>query len=196
MSRTGDNCEMMYEDDRRPIGSNAMSNNTAGRNWRFTMQKIQSKKGTFRMVKYNDGSYVIRTGRSGHITNPAYIKDAFGLSVPRECAVWMHVIDALKECVQSGTGRITVKGLIVNDESRTMATYDNGVLTVALDDRKNLIPFKNAHIAGTGLTEIKVSKRVTIETDGSGKGYMCFYKAHSRPDSKPAVKMFWVADLE
>lgn len=148
------------------------------------------------MQKFPDGSYIIETGRKGHRTNPAYVKDAYGLSVPRECAVWMHVIDALKECVENGTGRITVKGLIVNNEARTIATYDNGVLTVALDDRKNIIPFKNSYLAGHGLTEIRVSKRVTIETDGSGKGYMCFYKAHSRPDSKPAVKIFWVADLE
>lgn len=148
------------------------------------------------MTKYPDGSYVIKTGRKGMRTNPAYIKDASGLSIPRENAVWLHVIDALRGCVENGTGRITVKGLIVNDESRTLATYDNGVLTVALDDRKNLIPFKNAHIAGTQLTEIHVSRRVTIETDGSGKGYVCFYKAHSRPDSKPAVKIFWVADIE
>lgn len=160
------------------------------------MQIIQSKKGTFKMQKFEDGSYVIETGRRGKRTNPAYVKDAFGLSVPRECVTWIHVIDALKECVQSGTGRITIKGLIVNDESRTLATYDNGVLTVAMDDRKNLIPFKNAHKAGIPLSEIRVSKRVTIETDGTGKGYVCFYKAHSRPDSKPAVKIFWVADIE
>ena len=146
------------------------------------------------MTKYSDGSYVIKTGKKGRVTNPAYVKDSYGLSVPRECVVWMHVIDCLKECVENGTGRITIKGLVVNNESRTLATYDNGILTVAFDDRKNLIPFKNAHIAGIGLTEIKVSKRVTIETDGTGKGYMCFYKAHSRPDSKPAIKIFWVAD--
>ena len=160
------------------------------------MQITENQTGKFRMLRFDDGSYVIETGKKGRRTNPAYVKDAYGLSIPRECIVWMHVIDCLKECVESGTGRITIKGLIVNGESRTLATYDNGVLTVAIDDRKNLIPFKNAHISGVGLTEIKVSKRVTIETDGSGKGYVCFYKAHSRPDSKPAVKIFWVADLE
>lgn len=160
------------------------------------MAIIQNQKGTFKMKKFEDGSYIIRTGKVGRVTNPAYIKDAYGLSVPRECVVWLHVADALRGCVQSGTGRITLKGLIVNDEARTLATYDYGVLTVAMDDRKNIVAFKNAHKAGLKLTEIKVSRRVTIETDGSGKGYMCFYKAHSRPDSKPAVKIFWVADLE
>ena len=159
------------------------------------MQLVQSKKGSFRMRKFNDGSYVIETGKKGHRTNPAYLKDMHGLSVPRECAVWLHVADALKECIEHGTGRITVKGLIVNDESRTLATFDNGILTVAMDDRRNLIPFKNAHQSGTQLTELRVSKRVTIESDGE-KGYMCFYKAHSRPDSKPAIKIFWVADIE
>jgi len=160
------------------------------------MQQIQSKKGTFMMTKYDDGSYVIRTGRKGRLTNPAYIIDAYGLPIPRECVTWIHVIDALKECVQTGSGRITIKGLIVNGESRTLATYDNGILTVAMDDRRNLIPFKNAHKSGIGLTEIRVSKRVTIDTDGSGKGYVCFYKAHARPDSRPIVKIFWVADIE
>jgi len=161
----------------------------------INMQVIKNQKGTFRMQKFADGSYVIQTGKKGQRTNPAYLKDMHGLSVPRECATWLHVADALRGCIESGTGRITIKGLIVNNESRTLATYDNGCLTVAMDDRKNLIPFKNAHLAGTQLTTIKVSKRVTIESDGE-KGYMCFYKAHSRPDSKPAIKIFWVADSE
>lgn len=159
------------------------------------MQIIKSKTGKFQMTKYDDGSYVIKTGRKGRVTNPAHIMDGHGLTVPRECACWLHVADCLRDCVVNGSGRITVKGLIVNGESRTLATYDNGVLTVAMDERKNLIPFKHAHTHGTQLTELHVSKRVTIETDGQ-KGYMCFYKAHSRPDSKPAIKLFWVADIE
>ena len=90
---------------------------------------------------------------------------------------------------------MTVKSLPINKQCSTIATYAYGVLTVAMDERKNLIPFDDAHEAGIELTEISVSKRTKIETDGDGKGYLCLYTAHSRPDSKPAIKIFWVADF-
>lgn len=145
------------------------------------------------MARWKDGSYLKVHKWDGAVVGR--VKDMNGHELTRNTMIWMHVMDVLNECVKSGCGRLTIKSLPINNQCRTIATFDYGVLTVAMDERKNLIPFKDAHESGIKLTEISVSKRTKIETDEDGKGYLCLYTAHSRPDSKPAVKLFWVADF-
>lgn len=156
------------------------------------MQVQQNK--SFLKASFKDKSYLIRVRTKKGIQFKASVKDDAGLIVGIEKIAFKSQLIKLDEHIKKGIP-YTLKGLPTYRQGKqtrlTLANFDGKLLTVAINEQRGLIPLEDSTIDWIQIPVKKESKM-----DESDKGYMSFYKAHSRPDSKPVVKIFWIEDIE
>lgn len=155
--------------------------------------QIQQNK-SFLKASFKDKSYIVRISTKKGIQYKASIKDDAGLIVGIEKIAFKSQLIKLDEHIKKGIP-YTLKGLPTYRHGKqtrlTLANFDGKLLTVAINEQRGLIPLEDSNIDWIQIPVKKESKM-----DESDKGYVSFYKAHSRPDSKPFVKIFWIEDIE
>lgn len=152
------------------------------------MQVKTSSGKSYQSIGTN-GNRTIRIVTKKGVIYPSKIRDVFGKEISMDLVTSRDDMDDFIVHVVNDEPCDLRSIAFYGHESRTIATYKDGYLTVAMDENKNVIPFKYAQ----QLQRVKIRTARIERLDYNGKcGYRAFYKSSSNNNAKPFVKFFFM----